>query len=277
MALKPTTAQGIKDRPGYFTNVGVLARPEEHPLTYRMSPKYNDPYTSDSADRKMAKFIMGSDLAKVFKKAAGGSTDGILDVLGSVDQRGYFDFFLQSADEAYNEKYQIVETLGDSYAAFGLGRRPLIFSYGGVLLNAEENDWRVNFIRFFDKYGSISRLSKAKTSNLKTSKEIKNVITLVYDGVQLNGALLDLKTTLRAANEMVVPFAFSMLVTGSSAFNIKELSASRQDTESAGDVVPIRRHAKTEAEPTAPDNSTMKKGETDLFDRGLDTGLIPTG
>lgn len=238
---------------GFFTKIGSGDGGRADASTYQLSPKYNDPFVASNDERRMSKFIMSSELVRLYKEIAGSSTDTVLNLL-SQGTRGYFEFFLQSADEDYSDKYQIVETLGDSYAAFGLGRRPLIFNYGGVLLNSTENDWRINFINFFSKYGSISRLARLKPTKLKKAH---NTITLVYDSVHIRGALLNLKTTIRAENELVVPFAFSMLVTGSDTFNLLEL-----DRQRAAEVVtpssPVTTHVSTEDGSSLGDEITTK-------------------
>jgi len=196
---------------GLFTRVSDKGSQSQADLrTWIMTPKYGDPFAAD-ADRKMAKFIIDADLAKIINKVTGGkSAAGDDNVYANLikENRGYFDFFLQNVEESIEDKFQLVETLGDSYAIFGLGQKPKIFNYSGMLLNSQENDWRLGFIKMYDKYISISRLAKFRQDGLTS-----NQVTLVYDSVTVRGALLNLRTSLRADNEIAVPFAFSMLIT----------------------------------------------------------------
>ena len=185
-------------------------------LTYILTPKYADPYAKGDA-KKLARFFIPSSLAKQIRTFLGkGSsssgdtqeaTDTVLSKL-SDQNSGYFDFFLQAVDEIFDDKFQIVETMGDSYAAFGLGHKPRVFQFSGYLMNTVENDWRVNFIYMYRQFLGISRLSKFKGST------IANFATIKYDSVFARGALLNLRTSLRAENELVTPFSFTMLVTG---------------------------------------------------------------
>jgi len=140
----------------------------------------------------------------VLKKLAGG---------------GYIEFFLQSADEVFEERFQIVETLGDNYAVFGIGRKPRIFSFSGGLFNSLENDWRINFIYMFEQFISISRLARFRATT------VKNIVNLRYDTVFLQGAILNLRTNLQASNELAVAFSFTMLVT---KFDFVDITKARQ-------------------------------------------------
>ena len=198
---------------GLFTDVSdPNSQPASKRETWVMTPKYNDPFSPD-VDRKMAKFIISMDLAAIIAKVNPASVSGDSGYTNLIKQaRGFFDFFLQNIDESVEDKFQLVETLGDSYAIFGLGQKPKIFTYSGVLLNTKENDWRLNFIQMYDKYISISRLAKFHQNGVSS-----NQVTLIYDTVTVRGALLNLRTTLRADNEIAVPFSFSMLITSYAA------------------------------------------------------------
>ena len=204
---------------GYFENVSnVGTKSAADPRTWILSPKYNDPFAGDT-DRKMAKMLIGSDLLKAIQESSGGkdttsstiniSGDRILNKLSN-QNRGYFDFFLQGTDETFDEKFQVVETLGDSYVVFGLGKKPRVFSYSGSLMNSQENEWRINFVKMFEQYVSISRLARFSSGKSGTRN---NQVSLIYDGFTARGAILNLRTQLRSENELITTFAFSMLVT----------------------------------------------------------------
>ena len=202
--------------------------------TWVMTPKYNDPFSPD-VDRKMAKFIISMDLAAIIAKVNPASVSGDSGYANLIKQgRGFFDFFLQNIDESVEDKFQLVETLGDSYAIFGLGQKPKIFTYSGVLLNTKENDWRLNFIQMYDKYISISRLAKFHQNGVSS-----NQVTLIYDTVTVRGALLNLRTTLRADNEIAVPFSFSMLIT-SYAADYKSPSQTQTQDEVSVSKAPVQ-------------------------------------
>lgn len=236
--MKELMMAEVDYKTGLFSNIedpDAKTKPE----TYKMTPKYNDPYTQDSSARKMAKILISSSLKTQIEKTLKIQNDPILALLGtggvdgSTEGRGYLDFFLQSADETFDEKFQIVETLGDSYAIFGLGKKPRVVNFSGVLLNTVENDWRINFIQMFEKYISISSMAKFRT------KGIKNLVTMVYDSLTVRGAILNLRTAIQAANEMVTTFSFQMVVTKSDAFNIQQLKLAKNVTKVATTVAKV--------------------------------------
>lgn len=178
---------------------------------YRQRAKYGDPQAPPSSS-KMARLyfnkafvdLIANTLSSVGANGAS-ANDAVYKKLSSPN--GYFEFFLQNADEVFEERFQIVETLGDKYAVFGIGSKPHIFNFSGALINSVDNDWRVNFIHMFRRYISISRLAKFRNTT------VSNVVTLKYDSFLLDGAILSLRTGLQANNEMAIPFSFPMLVT----------------------------------------------------------------
>ena len=220
---------------GLFTDVSdPNSQPASKRETWVMTPKYTDPFSPD-VDRRMAKFIISADLATIIAKVNPASVSGDSGYANLIKQgRGFFDFFLQNIDESVEDKFQLVETLGDSYAIFGLGQKPKIFTYSGVLLNTKENDWRLNFIQMYDKYISISRLAKFHQNGVSS-----NQVTLIYDTVTVRGALLNLRTTLRADNEIAVPFSFSMLIT-SYAADYKSPSQTQTQDEVSVSKAPVQ-------------------------------------
>jgi hypothetical protein len=215
---------------GFFGD-GVNKPNVSDPMLYRLTPKYNDP--QQGASSRIARFFMDPNLVTQINSAFGSSagssgvqlsgTDAVLQQLTNPNS-GYFEFFLQSVDEVFSERYQIVETLGDNYAVFGLGKKPRIFNFSGALINSVENDWRVNFIYLFQKFISISQLAKFGGTS------IRNIITLKYDSVFVQGAVLDFRTGLRAENEMVCPFSFPMLITKFDPTDLTKLAAANFQT-----------------------------------------------
>ena len=196
---------------GLLTDKSGVTSDRSSALTYKMTPKYADPHAKGAANRMARMFIptgLKNDIEASFGTATpdGGkfSSDP---VIYKLTNEGYFDFFIQSIDESFDDRFQIVETLGDSYAVFGIGKKPRIFTFSGTLLNTVENDWRLSFIYMFQQFIGISNLAKFKGT------KAPNVIILRYDSMVCQGAILNLRTSLRADNEIIAPFSFSMLVT----------------------------------------------------------------
>ena len=241
-----------------------VSQPESHSAsdsnTYVMTPKYNDPFSGDT-DRKIARFKISIALLDAINGSLGAadSTSSTINTTGSKilsklanQNRGYFDFFLQGADETFDDKFQVVETLGDSYAVFGLGKKPLVWSYTGILLNTKENEWRINFIKMFEKYLSISKLASYR------GRTADNQVSFLYDGMIAKGALLNLRTQLRAANEMSTSFAFSMLVT-------KLISSSDLSVAVTADV-PDESESEITKVIQSPENKATETFDTDQID-----------
>lgn len=206
---------------------------------FRFTPKHNDPFQEKmGAGHRMARIFLPSGMKSVVESVVASNGGNVSqsggDPLSSLtSDDGYFDFMVTSVDESFDDRYQVMETLGDNYALFGLGKKPSVFNFSGVLLNTVENDWRVAFIYMYQQYISISQLAKFRDGNFR------NFMTIRYDSMFAQGALLGLRTSIRAENEMVTPFSFTMLVTRLTWVNLDTVSL--QDTQKAivnGDTVP---------------------------------------
>ena len=112
----------------------------------------------------------------------------------------YTKFILQSAQESYNERSQIVETFGDYYVFF-FGQRPVVYNFSGMLLNAQNASW-LNDWKFM--YQSFLRGSKAVESKAR--------VILSFGGRQIEGYLLSTGNQSNASSEFGVPFNFQLLV-----------------------------------------------------------------
>jgi len=186
---------------------GVYAK---HPAT---TPKYHTgnadvtkeymarlfvPFASDAARevfvntvpqnaRALAEHLAVSDETALW----GGTTYGL----------GYIDFLLQSANEQFNEKLQVVDAVGDNYIAYYLGQNPPVFQYSGTLLNSYQDDWRAAFTVLYNDVLRGTMLARRKV-----------VTVLAYDDVMITGSLSNLSQILTADFESMARFNFSMLV-----------------------------------------------------------------
>ncbi len=123
------------------------------------------------------------------------------DSLGNPYNTGYIDFLLQSVNEQYNEKVQIVDAVGDNYVAYYLGQSPPVFQYGGTLLNSYQDDWRAAFTVLYNDLLRGTMLARRKA-----------VVVLAYDDVMITGTLSNMSQMLTADFELMARFNFSMLV-----------------------------------------------------------------
>lgn len=121
---------------------------------------------------------------------------------GPEDKRlGYFDFFLQRANESYQEKRQVSEVLSDGYVAYYFGQRAPVWSYSGVVLNTRQDQW---YDAFHILYEDVIRGTRLADLGLS--------VRLSYDTRTVVGSLDAMSTSLSADNETFAPFQFQVLV-----------------------------------------------------------------
>ena len=114
---------------------------------------------------------------------------------------GYVDFFLTSANEAFQEIMQVDKVMADDYVAFFYGTQPPQFQYSGMLLNSLQDDQRGSFARAYQTMLRGTQMARRQT-----------LARLRYDSVIVSGVLIAQQQTLNADNEMAVPFSFTFLV-----------------------------------------------------------------
>ena len=68
---------------------------------------------------------------------------------GGTAGTGFIDFILQTAQENFQEKTQIVNTLTDNYVAFYAGQEAPLFNYAGTVLNTYQDDQRVWLLKLY--------------------------------------------------------------------------------------------------------------------------------
>ncbi len=135
----------------------------------------------DSETRKVAKVLAGDDVKQ------GG--------------HGYIDFFMQNASHAFEEKFQVAETLSDSYVAFFFGHAPPMFQYQGTVFNSYQDDWTMRMFRIFR---DLARGTQLARRNL--------ILRLKYDSMIVSGAMTNFQWSLSAAAQTYCPFSFNLLV-----------------------------------------------------------------
>lgn len=126
--------------------------------------------------------------------AVGGSTAGS-------GGTGFIDFVLQSAQESFNEKTQIVNTLTDNYVAFYAGQEAPAFQYSGIVLNTYQDDQRVWLLRLYQDILRGSKLAQRKL-----------IASLRYDSFVVRGYLEALMLNLQSSMQMGGSFTFVMRV-----------------------------------------------------------------
>jgi hypothetical protein len=124
------------------------------------------------------------------------------EVLGAPDvSTPYTSFFAQDISEQRMEKAQIVETFGDPKVFF-FGERPRVYAIRGVLLNADNFDWRN---RWWDVYENYLRGTQCVRK--------KAVVRLAWDDIITSGYIMGASAAESAHDPLKVAFQFTFLVT----------------------------------------------------------------
>jgi hypothetical protein len=131
-------------------------------------------------------------LAKVLCGVATGGSGGT----------GFIDFLLTQVNEAFTEKYQVVETLSDNFVIYLFGQSAPMFSYAGVLLNTYQDDQRVWMTRLYRDVLRGSQLARRR-----------KLLRMRYDSVIVSGVMLNLNLQIIADQEDHVPFSFNFIPT----------------------------------------------------------------
>ncbi len=146
----------------------------------RVKQRYLQSLSGDAQTQALAKILVGA---------------------GQKVQTGFIDFFLQHVQESFTEKLQVDQVLGDNYVAFYFGQEPPVFSFSGNLLNSQQDDQRVGFALAYQHLLRGTALGRRGA-----------LMRVRYDSVIVSGTGGAMTQDLDAANELVVPFTFSLLV-----------------------------------------------------------------
>ena len=116
-------------------------------------------------------------------------------------------FILASCNEASQEKYQIFQTFDEDLIYF-FDRNPHIYTYGGVLFNADNVSESANFQwrnRFQRLYETTLRGTRCVERGARA--------ILTYEDVTRQGYLLNFQMSEDASNPLNIPFSFLFYVT----------------------------------------------------------------
>jgi hypothetical protein len=112
----------------------------------------------------------------------------------------YSRFFLQSWQEAQQEKMQVVETFSNYYAYF-FGKRPVMYRYNGILLNDLNNEWANDLMFYYENYFRGSQ-----------SAALSGIVSITYSGKTVTGFFTGISMSGVAENDNLVTFSLDMLV-----------------------------------------------------------------
>ena len=153
----------------------------------------------DVLNRYLASFQKGTETRKLVEAVA--TLGGEAETGSKSYGLGYIDFLLQSAQESYQEKVQVVDVLSDNFVAYYFGAQPPVFNYSGTLLNTRQDDWRAAFTILYNDVIRGTELARRRA-----------VVTLVYDDMAVTGTIMGMSQILTANRQLASDFSFQMLV-----------------------------------------------------------------
>ena len=165
---------------------------------------------------------------------------------------GFIDFLMTGAQEAFSEKYQVVETLSDNFIVYFFGQRAPTFQYGGTLLNTYQDDQRVWMMRLYQDILRGTQLARRKL-----------LVRLRYDSVIVSGMLVAHGQSLTGDAVDHAAFNFTMIPTHYTIFTPNVCAptqlryaatpgAAYMLTESTGGTDPRRLRVLADANPPQP-------------------------
>lgn len=119
----------------------------------------------------------------------------------NVRDKAYVGFILTGVQESHNEKMELVPLPGDSFASYFYGANPRQFSFSGILLNTEQDQWRDSFEQLYEEHlrGSVSARNFS-------------IVQVSYNGRIVSGWLTSLSQQLDSKNDLYAMFNFNILV-----------------------------------------------------------------
>jgi len=182
---------GVYSEAGIGTSIGTEVTIEEGIVTGKGNEslrQYVSNASLEDANLNVAKIRLVSTIpGKVLDK--------------DVRDRAYVGFILTGVQESHNEKMELVPLPGDSFASYFYGANPRQFSFSGILLNTEQDQWRDSFEQLYEEHlrGSVSARNFS-------------IVQVSYNGRIVSGWLTSLSQQLDSKNDLYAMFNFNILV-----------------------------------------------------------------
>ena len=163
---------------------------------YSNFPAYTPKYLSTNG----RDYVRELTVARLY--LSGGAYETLPGVAPWFSVNSYVGFFLQEVTERNAEKSQIIPMNGDGYAAFFSGREPRVYSFSGVVLNTQQDQWRSTLTNLYEE---VFRGSKVSGMN--------RVVQIAYDDKVVSGSMMNMTQVISSApDETFAKFAFDILV-----------------------------------------------------------------
>lgn len=118
----------------------------------------------------------------------------------AVTGKGYASFLLTDVQCSLEEKLQIVEVFGDAEVTYYFGRQPIMFNFGGVLVDSVDNNW---FVEWLEMYSHVMR-----GSQLARNYEL---LEIVLPNMAIVGTITRTSWSQNSARDVDIPFQFSFM------------------------------------------------------------------
>jgi len=192
--------------PGLGTRAAVVNSPRLTSNASILIPeaRFNALFANKATDIVRNGQEMGERNGQILGVTVKDETFATLQIASAEDQSSdetFKDFILQSAEETTTEKYQLVETFGETVGFF-FGTRPKVYRYSGTIMNTDDYEWRDSWKEYYE-------------TNLRGTKlvEGKRRAYLTYDYVLREGYVLAFGMSQNSMNKNSVDFNFTMFIT----------------------------------------------------------------
>lgn len=118
-----------------------------------------------------------------------------------MSNEGYAGFLLQGMQMGFNEKSQVIQTMGDAETVYYFGRTPTTVSFNGTLIDDLDNDW---FVRFVTGYNSFLRGTQLAKNFELAEMSMHNAT--------FEGTLMNLQIMQNAQSDAQINFTCTMLI-----------------------------------------------------------------
>jgi hypothetical protein len=182
------------------TNIGTEVKPGAANTQERNKLSFSSPNTKGRQYQTISKATLEDSDLNVAKIRLVSTLPG-KEIHNDLKGKAYVGFILTAAQESHTEKVEIVPLPGDSFASYFYGANPRTYSFSGILLNTDQDQWRDSFEQIYEKYlrGSVS------------SRDF-SIVQVSYSGRVVSGWLTNMSQQLNSENDHYASFSFSVLV-----------------------------------------------------------------
>ena len=130
----------------------------------------------------------------------GTTSSGVLFDAVDASSAGYSSFLLTDVQCTLEEKLQVIEVFGDAEVSYYFGRQPIMFNFGGILIDSPDNNW---FVQWIEMYSDVLR-----GSQLARNYEL---VKIILPNMTITGTVTRMGYSQNSARDVDIPFQFGFL------------------------------------------------------------------